>query len=174
MDLCYIALGSNLDQPLAQVTLALKEIAELPETTLQAASPWYQSVAIGPGQQPDYLNGVAEIKSALAPLELLSALQHIEQLHRRQRLQRWGPRTLDLDILLYGDQRIDLPQLQIPHPRMLERSFVVYPLYDLAPLLQLPDGTPLKHHRQSLSHKGLRLATLTPSPTITATKTSGV
>lgn len=143
---CFIALGSNLDQPLTQVQQAIAKLAAHCDIDLATVSPWYQSKAIGPGDQGDYINGVAEINTALAPLELLAALQAIENLHHRQRLQRWGPRTLDLDLLLYGNQVINDPQLVVPHPYMLERSFVLYPLFDLAPDLTLPDNSTLAEH----------------------------
>jgi 2-amino-4-hydroxy-6-hydroxymethyldihydropteridine diphosphokinase len=142
---CYIALGSNLDNPLQQVECALQSLAKLPSSSLAATSPWYRSAAVGPGQQPDYINGVAELLTDLEPLPLLAAMQAIELQQHRQRLQHWGPRTLDLDLLLYGDEQIELPTLTVPHPRMLQRNFVLYPLFDIAPDLQLAAGNSLKN-----------------------------
>ncbi|MCK9563477.1 MAG: 2-amino-4-hydroxy-6-hydroxymethyldihydropteridine diphosphokinase [Bacteroidales bacterium] len=139
----FIAIGSNLGNPRRQVASAVAALAELPDSQLVAVSPWYRSAAIGPGEQPDYLNGVAELRTRLAPRRLLAALQAIEETQGRQRTERWAARTLDLDILLYGDAVIAEPDLIVPHPRLAERNFVLYPLADLAPTLVLPDGTPL-------------------------------
>ena len=142
MALAYIGLGSNLEDPLAQVTRAFGELAELPLTRLAARSAIYSSLPIGP-EQPDYINAVAQLDTQLEPLALLDALQAIEQAHQRVRIQHWVPRTLDLDLLLYGDETIDLERLKVPHPYLAQRSFVLYPLADISPDLHLPDGTPL-------------------------------
>ena len=142
MALAYIGLGSNLEDPLAQVMRALDELAEIPETQLLARSSIYSSLPIGP-EQPDYINAAALLDTQLAPLALLDALQAIEQAHQRVRIQHWGPRTLDLDLLLYSDEVIDLERLKVPHPYLTQRSFVLYPLADITPDLHLPDGTPL-------------------------------
>lgn len=136
---CFIGLGSNLDHPLQQLRLAIAALKELPASRLAAHSPWYRSQAIGP-RQDDFINGVAELWTQLEPLPLLSALQQIEQRQHRQRNLHWGPRTLDLDILLYGEQQITLPELCIPHREITRRNFVLQPLLDLAPQLCLPDG----------------------------------
>ena len=137
---CYIALGSNLKNPLLQVQTAVNALAQLPDSILQSVSPWYQSKAIGP-IQPDYINGAACIDTTLTAIDLLHQLQRIENDQQRVRHQRWGPRTLDLDLLLYGDQIINCNELTVPHPRMTERNFVLYPLLDIAPQLQLPNGS---------------------------------
>ena len=142
MALAYIGLGSNLEGPLAQVNCAFDELAELPLTSLLARSSIYSSHAVGP-EQPDYINAVALLDTRLAPLALLDALQAIEQAHQRVRIQHWGPRTLDLDLLLYGDQIIEEERLTVPHPYLTQRSFVLYPLADITPNLHLPDGTRL-------------------------------
>ena len=142
MALAYIGLGSNLEDPLAQVMRAFGELAEIAQTALLERSAIYSSQAIGP-EQPDYINAVALLDTHLKPLALLTALQAIEQAHQRLRIQHWGPRTLDLDLLLYGDQIIDLERLTVPHPYLTQRSFVLYPLADITPNLHLPDGTPL-------------------------------
>lgn len=163
MTRCFIALGSNLEQPLAQVMRAAEELAALPESRLIALSPWYQSTAIGPGEQTDYINGVAELQCKHSALELLAQLQLIENKHQRQRLERWGPRTLDLDLLLYGNETINEPTLIVPHPRMLERHFVLQPLFDIVPTLTLSDGSLLKHHLERCPTAGLRLVKSTPS-----------
>jgi 2-amino-4-hydroxy-6-hydroxymethyldihydropteridine diphosphokinase len=142
MALAYIGLGSNLESPLAQVKRAFDELAEIPNTSLLARSAIYSSRAVGP-EQPDYINAAALLDTRLAPLALLDALQAIEQAHQRVRIQHWGPRTLDLDLLLYGDEIIGEERLTVPHPYLTQRSFVLYPLADITPNLQLPDGTPL-------------------------------
>lgn len=163
---CFIALGSNLQQPLQQVQRAALSLAQLPQSRLLATSRWYQSAAVGPGEQPDYINGVSELLTDLPALALLSQLQTIEQQQHRQRLQHWGPRTLDLDLLLYGDSIIAEPTLTVPHPRMLQRNFVLYPLAELAPTLQLPTGVLLKDQLKQCPMDGLQLVDDSSSPTI--------
>ncbi len=139
---CYIAIGSNLAQPVQQARLAIECLRELPQSELVAVSSLYRSAPMGPQDQPDYINAVAELHTSLAPLELLDATQKIELEQGRQRKdERWGPRTLDLDILLYGDQVIDHPRLTVPHYGMKEREFVLYPLAEIAAELTLPCGS---------------------------------
>ncbi|MDR9435678.1 MAG: 2-amino-4-hydroxy-6-hydroxymethyldihydropteridine diphosphokinase [Thiohalophilus sp.] len=128
----YIALGSNLDDPLAQVSRAMAELDRMEGATLQAASSLYRSAPMGPADQPDYINAVVALETALSPHALLDALQAIEQAHGRQRgPQRWGPRTLDLDVLLYGEETINDQRLTIPHPGISERAFVLFPLQEI-------------------------------------------
>lgn len=130
----YIGLGANLDDPVRQVREALAQLAALPRTELLARSPLYRTAPVGPPGQPDYVNAVARLVTELSPQALLDALQAIERLHGRRRDGiRWGPRTLDLDILLYGALRLDAPGLRIPHPEMTRRAFVLVPLADVAP-----------------------------------------
>jgi 2-amino-4-hydroxy-6-hydroxymethyldihydropteridine diphosphokinase len=137
----FIALGSNLDEPAKQLQRAVSALAALPETSLEAVSGVYRSAAVGPGRQPDYLNAVARLATGLAPRALLCALLQIERDQGRVRQERWGPRTLDLDILLYGDLEFDSPDLTIPHPRMHLRDFVLYPLREISNTnLVLPNG----------------------------------
>jgi 2-amino-4-hydroxy-6-hydroxymethyldihydropteridine diphosphokinase len=150
-------MGSNLDEPLAQLRAALQAMQRLPSCELLRCSPVYRSIAVGPGRQPDYFNAVAYIQTELEPLELLHALQEIECAQGRQREIRWGPRTLDLDILLYGERVADGAELTIPHPRLKERNFVLYPLRDLDPGLSLPCGTPIESLCQSIPRDGLWL-----------------
>ena len=136
----YVGLGSNLDAPAEQLRSALQALDQVEATRLVAASALYTSDSLLPGQ-PRYTNAVAALDSSLAPLELLDALQAIENDQGRERLERWGPRTLDLDILLFGDRLIEEPRLKVPHYQMHLRAFVLYPLAELAPAtLQLPDG----------------------------------
>ncbi|QPK62203.1 2-amino-4-hydroxy-6-hydroxymethyldihydropteridine diphosphokinase [Methylomonas sp. LL1] len=130
----YIGLGSNLNDPLRQIESAAEEIAKLELVEEAALSPLYASQPVGPQDQPDYINGVMRIKTRLTATDLLAQLQQIENRHGRIRMVRWGARTLDLDILLYGDQLINLPDLVVPHPELPNRAFVLYPLADLAPV----------------------------------------
>lgn len=135
----FIGLGSNMQSPLTQVTSACMQLQKHPNIDLKHRSHWYSSKAVGP-PQPDYINGVAELETTLMPETLLNELQAIENQHGRTRTLRWGPRTLDLDILLYGNQIIDSERLHIPHPWMHKRNFVLRPLLDIAPNLILPNG----------------------------------
>ncbi|AOE62243.1 2-amino-4-hydroxy-6-hydroxymethyldihydropteridine diphosphokinase [Pseudomonas corrugata] len=140
MERIYIGMGSNLAEPAAQLRSALQALASLPDSRFFGVSAFYQSDSLLPGQ-PRYTNAVAALDSQLAPLDLLDALQAIETGQGRERLERWGPRTLDLDILLYGDRLIDEPRLKVPHYHMHARAFVLYPLAELAPAdLRLADG----------------------------------
>lgn len=134
-----IGLGSNLHNPLQQVEQALVELAGLADSELVQVSSFYHSAPMGPADQPDYINAVAELRTALAPHALLDALQAIEQQHGRVRkAERWGPRSLDLDILLYGDELINNARLQVPHPGMKDRAFVLYPLLEILPDCDIP------------------------------------
>ena len=143
MERIYIGMGSNLAAPEQQLRSAIEALAQLPGTTVAGVSAFYQSDSLLPGQ-PRYTNAVAALDSNLAPLALLDALQAIENDQGRERLERWGPRTLDLDILLFGDRLIDEPRLKVPHYQMHLRAFVLYPLAELAPVaLQLPNGQTL-------------------------------
>ncbi|MAC33322.1 MAG: 2-amino-4-hydroxy-6-hydroxymethyldihydropteridine diphosphokinase [Haliea sp.] len=139
-----VALGSNLQEPAQQLLEAVAALQGLEDSRLTRCSRVYRSTAVGPGEQPDYLNAAVMLETRLTPLALLDALQRIEARQGRERELRWGPRTLDLDLLLYGDQTLNLPRLQIPHPRIAERDFVLYPLADLLPAdCELPGLGPL-------------------------------
>jgi 2-amino-4-hydroxy-6-hydroxymethyldihydropteridine diphosphokinase len=129
---CAIGLGSNLGDSRSMLTGAIERLKKHPQIELIAVSRWYLTAPIGP-PQPDYLNGCATIKTNLEPLDLLNTLHSIESEFGRIRQEIWGARTLDLDLLFYDDLIIDLPTLQIPHPRMLERAFVLVPLAEIAP-----------------------------------------
>ncbi len=140
----FVAIGSNQADPLGQARRAVSALAVLPETELQQASSFYSSRPMGPADQPDYVNAVARLTTRLAPLALLDQLQKIELEQGRVRKdERWGPRTLDLDLLLYGDRVIKHERLIVPHYGMQEREFVLLPLAEIAPALVLPCGTPL-------------------------------
>ncbi|SDS65621.1 2-amino-4-hydroxy-6-hydroxymethyldihydropteridinediphosphokinase [Pseudomonas asplenii] len=144
MERIYIGLGSNLAEPAEQLRHAVQALAQLPDSALAGVSAFYQSDSLLPGQ-PRYTNAVVALDSHLAPLELLDALQRIEIDQGRERHERWGPRTLDLDILLFGERLIDEPRLKVPHYHMHARAFVLYPLAELAPTdLQLADGRSLQ------------------------------
>lgn len=153
---CFIGLGSNLDDPARQLQCALAALAALPHCRLGAVSPHYRNPAIGPGSQPDFINAVAELHTSLEASALLTLLQGIETAQGRQRGVRWAARTLDLDLLLYGDSVIATATLEVPHPRMLERNFVLYPLYDIAPALILPDGSSLSARLDCCPSQGLQ------------------
>ena len=129
---CAIGLGSNLGDSSAILAGAIERLQIHPQIQVIAISSWYQTAPVGP-PQPDYLNGCALLETSLAPLDLLNTLQAIESEFGRVRHEVWGARTLDLDLLLYEDRIIDLPTLQVPHPRMLERAFVLVPLAEIVP-----------------------------------------
>jgi 2-amino-4-hydroxy-6-hydroxymethyldihydropteridine diphosphokinase len=152
----YIGLGSNLDDPERQVREGLLALAQLPRTQLARASQFYRSAPLGPGDQPDYINAVAAIDTRLGALELLEALFAIEQAHGRVRTVRWGPRTLDLDLLLYGNLTLASERLTLPHPRLTERNFVLVPLAEIAPDLVLPNTEPVAQLAQRCSREGLQ------------------
>jgi 2-amino-4-hydroxy-6-hydroxymethyldihydropteridine diphosphokinase len=154
MERAYIGLGSNLSDPAEQLREALKALAQLPQTVLSGVSSFYVSDSLLPGQ-PRYTNAVAALDTGLAPLALLDALQGVENGQGRERLERWGPRTLDLDILLFGDRVIDEPRLKVPHYHMHARAFVLYPLAELAPGLILADGRALDDLLAACPFEGL-------------------
>jgi len=128
----YIGVGANLGDAIASVRHAFDALRQLPSTRSARLSGLYRSAPVGT-DGPDYINAVAEIGTVLSPLDLLQALQHIESGAGRTRPYRWAPRTLDLDLLFFGEDRIDLPSLTVPHPRWHERAFVLLPLAELAP-----------------------------------------
>lgn len=142
MQQVYIGLGSNLGDSRQQLQQAMQAMHQLPQTRLVKASSLYSSAPLGPADQPRYTNAVAWLETTLDPLELLALLQAIELEHGRERQgERWGPRTLDLDILLFGQQAIAHERLQVPHYHMHMRPFVLYPLAEVSSAdLQLPDG----------------------------------
>ena len=151
----YIGLGSNLDNPkehIAQALVALKKIAQ---TRFINCSHWYGSEAVGPGKQPDYINAVVSLTTELSAIDLLHQLQAIENQQGRQRNIRWGARTLDLDLLLYGNDILNSKTLQLPHPEIKHRNFVLYPLYDLVPELTFPDGDTLASIMSHTQSSGL-------------------
>lgn len=136
--IAYVGLGSNLENPINQVKTALTELALLPESRLIAQSCLYRTPPMGPPDQPDYINAVAALETNLEAEDLLSHLQYIEELHQRKRIIHWGPRTLDCDILLYGQSVINTDRLKVPHPGLAQRLFVLKPLLEIAPHIVVP------------------------------------
>jgi len=134
----YLGLGSNLDAPLENLRSACKTISNEPRIQEIVFSSFYQSPPMAGMNQPDYINAVMAIETDLPALELLATMQKIENQHGRIRSQRWDARTLDIDILLFGDEILDLPDLKIPHYGMAERAFVLQPLFEIAPDLVIP------------------------------------
>jgi|TARA_R110001632_G_scaffold40314_1_gene101011 2-amino-4-hydroxy-6-hydroxymethyldihydropteridine diphosphokinase len=153
----YIGLGSNLDNPMAQLDRAIKTLKKHDRLNALRVSSIYGSKPVGPQDQPDYINAVASFETDLTPIALLDILQSIEQAQRRVRERHWGPRTLDLDLLLYGSEKIQLPRLTVPHTHMLERGFVIKPLNDLAPKMRLENGKTVTEQLHQLDTSDLVL-----------------
>lgn len=153
----YVGLGSNLDNPVKQVQRALIALQNLPHSRCIAHSILYISEPMGLVDQPDYINAVAALDTRLLPLSLLQALQQIEAQQGRVRTsQKWGPRSLDLDLLLYGDMKLSSEVLTLPHPGISLRNFVLYPLMEIAPELSIPHMGSVKQLVENSSDKGLR------------------
>ena len=145
MTLAYIAIGSNLASPLEQVNAAVQALGEIPQSHIVAVSSFYRTPPLGPQDQPDYLNAAVVLETALDAETLLDNTQRIElQQGRVRKAERWGPRTLDLDIMLFGDDVINSPRLTVPHYDMKNRGFMLWPLFEIAPELRFPDGTALR------------------------------
>ena len=135
----WIGVGSNLEDPRAQVLAAIARLGQLPRTRLVLASQLYRSRPFGPVAQSDFVNAVAAVLTQLDPTALLAELHAIESsMGRPERHERWGPRIIDLDLLAFGSQRLEEPGLTLPHPGIVERNFVLYPLSEIAPALDLP------------------------------------
>lgn len=143
MAVAFIGLGANLGDAAGTLRAALGTLAGLPAVSALQASPLYRSAPVD-SSGPDYLNAVARVETSLEPHALLAQLQAIEQAHGRERPYRNAPRTLDLDLLLYEDRTIATPTLAVPHPRLHERAFVLHPLADLAPELDVPGRGPVR------------------------------
>ena len=152
MTLVYIALGSNLASPLEQVQAAIRALGEIPHSRVVAVSSFYRTPPLGPQDQPDYLNAAVALETALPPETLLDHTQRIElQQGRVRKAERWGPRTLDLDMLIYGDQVINTERLTVPHYDMKNRGFMLWPLWEVAPELTFPNGESLQAILQQLN-----------------------
>ncbi|MCP2232098.1 MULTISPECIES: 2-amino-4-hydroxy-6-hydroxymethyldihydropteridine diphosphokinase [Erwinia] len=153
----YLALGSNLADPLHQVQSALNALAALPDTTLVATSSLYRTPPYGPPDQPDFLNAAVALDTALAAETLLDHTQRIElEQGRVRKAHRWGPRTLDLDIMLFGEQTLSTPRLTVPHYDMHNRAFMLLPLLEIAPDLTLPNGTRIADLLATLDSSSIR------------------
>ena len=157
----YLGLGANLDAPLQQLQQAVTALSQLPQSQLAAVSSFYGSKPMGPQDQPDYVNAVAALDTTLPAETLLNELQRIELEQGRQRKDdRWGPRTLDLDILLYGEEILATPRLTVPHYGVHQREFVLYPLLELAPQLHIPGLGALADIAKQVPRNGLTILTL--------------
>lgn len=152
MTLAYIAIGSNLASPLEQVNAAVQALSEIPQSRLVAVSAFYRTPPLGPQDQPDYLNAAVVLETSLDAETLLDNTQRIELTQGRQRkAERWGPRTLDLDIMLFGDDVINTERLTVPHYDMKNRGFMLWPLFEVAPQLTFPTGESLQAILQQLN-----------------------
>lgn len=160
----FIGLGSNLDEPETQVRSACGEIAALPGVRLRCCSSLYRTAPVGYPDQPDFINAVAEVRTSLTPEQLLSGLRRIEQAHRRLRLLRNGPRTLDLDLLIYADVQQSADALTLPHPRTHERAFVLLPLLEIAPDAVIPGRGAAAAWLPSCSDQGICRIDFPPQP----------
>lgn len=152
----FIGLGSNLGNSVAHLRSACVALQAIPQTAWVKCSRFFRSKPLGPVAQADFVNAVAEVYTQLSPEQLLAALQQIEQQHGRDRSgPRWGPRSLDLDLLLYGEAEIETPTLRVPHPGIAERNFVVYPLAELVDDIYIPGVGWLQELRARLPSDGL-------------------
>ena len=157
--LAYIGLGSNLAHPRRQLAIAVRRLRTTPGVRLLRLSPSYVTAPIGGEPQPDYVNAVALVATSLTPRSLLARLQRIERLHKRRRdanVARNAPRTLDLDLLLYGARRMQAPDLIVPHPRMHERAFVLRPLTDVASAVTIPGRGLARTHLRRVREQRIR------------------
>ena len=156
-DVAFIGLGSNLNEPKKQIEDALCDMHKHGQISVQTCSHLYNSAPMGPQNQDNYINAVCQINTSLTPIELLDVLQNIEQLHGRKRTgERWGPRTLDLDILLFNNLSMDNDRLTLPHYGMAQREFVLVPLFEIAPDLIMQDGKNIAAWVNECSLDGLR------------------
>ena len=153
----YVGLGANLQQPVLQIKRALQELDEIHEAELVRVSSFYETAPVGILDQPVFINAVAEMATTLAPQKLLEHFMAIEAMHARARLEKNGPRTLDLDILIFNEWRINEPDLVTPHPRMHERAFVLIPLLEIAPDIYIPGMGFAKEWLAKVGTSGVRL-----------------
>lgn len=157
MTLAFIALGSNLAEPLSQVNNALAALARIPGSRIVATSSFYRTPPLGPQDQPDYLNAAVALETTLSAEALLDNTQRIElEQGRVRKAERWGPRTLDLDIMLFGDATINTERLIVPHYDMKNRAFMLLPLSEIEPALRFPDGERLADVRERLDCSAIR------------------
>lgn len=166
METVYVGLGSNLNDPQSQVRQAILQLKNLAQSHFVCASSLYSTPPWGVKEQPPFVNAVVEIKTQLAPHDLLDALLAIERAMGRVRDQRYGPRIIDCDILLYGQQELKSERLSVPHPYLTERSFVVVPLYEIAPKLVLPSGLRLCELVKHFANEKIEKLTFIPEEII--------
>ncbi|RKQ39883.1 2-amino-4-hydroxy-6-hydroxymethyldihydropteridine diphosphokinase [Enterobacter sp. R1(2018)] len=156
MTLAYIALGSNQASPLDQIAHALNAIAAIPQSRVVATSSFYRTPPLGPQDQPDYLNAAVALETELSPEALLDHTQRIElEQGRERKAERWGPRTLDLDIMLFGELTLSTPRLTVPHYDMKNRAFMLVPLLEIAPDCVFPEGLRVADVLATLSRAGI-------------------
>lgn len=153
----WVGLGGNVGDPPSMLRLALQDMDALPETRLLRASRLYRTPAWGVRGQPDYVNAVALLETTLGARELLDGLLGIERAHGRERGERWGPRTLDLDLLLHGDSIVDEPGLRVPHPHLHERAFALLPMLEIAPSIAIPGRGPARDLLATLACDGIEV-----------------
>ncbi|TXF11457.1 2-amino-4-hydroxy-6-hydroxymethyldihydropteridine diphosphokinase [Pelomicrobium methylotrophicum] len=164
MTRAFIALGSNLQRPERQVLAAIRELDQMPGVTVVKRSSLYRTQPVGYVDQPEFINAVVEVETSLRPRELLAALLSLERLHGRQRTFPNAPRTLDLDLLMYEGVVIEEPGLTLPHPRMHERAFVLVPLAEIAPEVEIPGHGRVRELATSMPGQGI--TRLTPAETV--------
>lgn len=153
----YVGVGSNLDAPVVQVQRAIEACRAIPQTRVVSVSPSYRSKPLGQVAQADFVNAVLGVLTQLTPEAMLAELASIErQLGRKPSVERWGPRCIDLDLLVFGNERRATATLQLPHPGIAERDFVVYPLCDVAPHLEVPGLGRVEALRAQVADRGLR------------------
>ena len=155
MTVVYIGLGSNIDNPIAHISTALIEIGQIPKSVLKRQSSLYRSRPLGNIDQPEYINAVVELDTELSASKLLGKMHEIEEKHGRVRTQHWGPRSLDLDLLLYGDHHIEDKKLTVPHPGISARNFVLGPLLEIAPEIVIPGVGSAKKLLENIGFNGL-------------------
>ncbi|PKO87528.1 MAG: 2-amino-4-hydroxy-6-hydroxymethyldihydropteridine diphosphokinase [Betaproteobacteria bacterium HGW-Betaproteobacteria-12] len=155
MSAAYIALGANLGDPASTIRAAFGALANLPDSRIVRCSSLYRTAPVGIVDQPEFVNAVALLETTLMPQALLGELLDIERRFGRQRAEKNGPRTLDLDLLLYDDQFLDLPELTLPHPRLHLRAFVLLPLAEIAPELRLPGRGSITAWLPAVANQGI-------------------
>jgi len=153
----YIGLGANLNKPKEQLQRAIKTLSALPDCRVEQTSSFYQSKPMGPQDQGDYINAVIKLSTSISAIALLDSCQKIElEQGRIRKDERWGPRTLDLDLLLYNNDMISMERLVIPHYGMKQRNFVLLPLFEISPRITLPDGTQLSELIKITDKQGIQ------------------
>lgn len=156
--LAFLGLGGNMGEPAKTMKSAIKALAARDDVTVEVVSSLYRTPPWGKLDQPDFMNAVAAVRTSLSAHQLLELCLEIERMHKRERRERWGPRPIDLDVLLYGEDEVQDDKLQIPHPRITERAFVLVPLLEIAPDLAI-NGKPAAELLPSLDRQGIEKVT---------------